>query len=233
MIALRMLLAYMHERLLEVKWDCEKKKKKKIFRTKMVRQLIVKSWTHFLSVPGALKCCFGKMSETTYRIVRGIYKASRCASIQFLFPCPLWMPMMPVWCHWFLHWASLVAQLVKNLPAMWETWVRSLGWEDPLEQEMQPPPVFLPGESHGQRSLAGYSPWGCRIWRNWVTFTFATWKICFFFSAYSCLCSPYWCFWLPGLGGRYHEDLTLDWHKNRYSCRETELQPYESCSFFP
>ena len=30
-------------------------------------------------------------------------------------------------------WASLVAQLVKNLPAMWETWVRSLGWEDPLE----------------------------------------------------------------------------------------------------
>ena len=32
--------------------------------------------------------------------------------------------------------ASLVAQLVKNLPAMWETWVRSLGWEDPLEEGM-------------------------------------------------------------------------------------------------
>ena len=32
-------------------------------------------------------------------------------------------------------WASLVAQLVKNLPAMQETWVRSLGWEDPLEKE--------------------------------------------------------------------------------------------------
>ena len=31
-------------------------------------------------------------------------------------------------------WASLVAQTVKNLPAMWETWVRSLGWEDPLEK---------------------------------------------------------------------------------------------------
>ena len=31
-------------------------------------------------------------------------------------------------------WASLVAQLVKNLPAMRETWVRSLGWEDPLEE---------------------------------------------------------------------------------------------------
>ena len=34
-----------------------------------------------------------------------------------------------------LLWASLVAQLVKNLPAMWETWVQSLGWEDPLEKE--------------------------------------------------------------------------------------------------
>ena len=32
--------------------------------------------------------------------------------------------------------ASLIAQLVKNLPAMWETWVRFLGWEDPLEKEM-------------------------------------------------------------------------------------------------
>ena len=32
--------------------------------------------------------------------------------------------------------ASVVAQLVKNLPALWETWVRSLGWEDPLEKEM-------------------------------------------------------------------------------------------------
>ena len=50
-------------------------------------------------------------------------------------------------------WASLVAQAVKNLPAMWETWVQSLGWKDP------PTPVFWPGEFHGQRSLEGYSPW--------------------------------------------------------------------------
>ena len=47
-------------------------------------------------------------------------------------------------------WASLVAQLVKNLPAMQETWVPSLGLEDPLEEEMQPTPVFFPGKSHGQ-----------------------------------------------------------------------------------
>ena len=54
-------------------------------------------------------------------------------------------------------WASLVAQLVKNLPAMWETWVRSLGWEGPLEKGKLPTPVFWPGEFHGL-----YSPWGLK-----------------------------------------------------------------------
>ena len=49
--------------------------------------------------------------------------------------------------------ASLVAQRLKHLPAMWETWVRSLGQEDPLEKETQPTPEFLPEKSHGQRNL--------------------------------------------------------------------------------
>ena len=57
--------------------------------------------------------------------------------------------------------ASLVAQMVKNLPAMRETWVRSLGGEDPLEKETTP--VFLPGESQGQRSPVGCSPRGHRV----------------------------------------------------------------------
>ena len=51
---------------------------------------------------------------------------------------------------------------VKNLPATQETLVWSLGQEDPLEEAWQPTPVFLPGESHGCRSLAGSSPWGHR-----------------------------------------------------------------------
>ena len=55
-------------------------------------------------------------------------------------------------------WASLVVQMVKNLSAMQETQAQFLGWEVPLEEGMQPTPVFLPGESHGQRSLVGYSP---------------------------------------------------------------------------
>ena len=53
-----------------------------------------------------------------------------------------------------------IAQMVKNLPARQETWVQSLGQEDPWRRKWQSTAVFLPGESHGQRSLAGYSPWG-------------------------------------------------------------------------
>ena len=52
-----------------------------------------------------------------------------------------------------------MAQTVKHLSTMRETQVRSLGW-DPLEKEMTIHPVLLPGKSHGQRSLVGYSPWG-------------------------------------------------------------------------
>ena len=54
--------------------------------------------------------------------------------------------------------ASLMAQLVKNPPAMRETWVRSLGWEDPLEKGKATHSSFWPGEFHGL-----YSPWDCRV----------------------------------------------------------------------
>ena len=53
-----------------------------------------------------------------------------------------------------------MVQTVKRLPAVWETWVRFLGQEDPLEKEMATH-SSIHGESHGQRSLVGYSsPWG-------------------------------------------------------------------------
>ena len=62
--------------------------------------------------------------------------------------------------------ASLLVQQVTNPPAIQETQdmqVQSLGREDPLEgQKWQPTLVFLPRESHGQRSLAGYGPWGLK-----------------------------------------------------------------------
>ena len=49
---------------------------------------------------------------------------------------------------------------VKNSPA---NAVQSLGWEDPLRRKWQPTPVFLPGKSHWQRSLMGYSLWDHKI----------------------------------------------------------------------
>ena len=74
-------------------------------------------------------------------------------------------------------WASLVAQTVKNPPAMRETWVRSLGWKILWRREPLPTPVFLPGEFHGQKNLAGSSPWGCRVGYDWRTFAFI-WPSC-------------------------------------------------------
>ena len=50
--------------------------------------------------------------------------------------------------------------VLKNLPAIQETQVRSLGQESTLQKEMATHSIFLPGESHGQRSLAGYSSRG-------------------------------------------------------------------------
>ena len=68
---------------------------------------------------------------------------------------------------------SMVAQTVKNLPALQETWIWSLGWENPLEKEMATHPVFLSGEFHGQKSLVGNSPRGSqKVEHNWTTFTF-------------------------------------------------------------
>ena len=60
----------------------------------------------------------------------------------------------------FIYTAFLVAQTVKHLPAMRETWVRFLDWEDSLERKWQPTPVFLPGKSHGWRSLVHYTQLG-------------------------------------------------------------------------
>ena len=52
---------------------------------------------------------------------------------------------------------------------MQEMWVGSLGWKDPWRRKWQPTPVFLLGKSHGQRSLAGYMTWSCKVGYNLVT----------------------------------------------------------------
>ena len=52
-----------------------------------------------------------------------------------------------------IAWASLVAEMVKNLSTMRDTWVRSLDWEDPLEKGMATHSSIIARESHRQRSL--------------------------------------------------------------------------------
>ena len=67
--------------------------------------------------------------------------------------------------------ASLVVQMVKNHlqcgRLRFHSWVRKIPWR----REWQPTPVFLPGESQEQRSLAGYSPWGRRVRHDWANNT--------------------------------------------------------------
>ena len=52
--------------------------------------------------------------------------------------------------------------MVKNPPAMQETWFNLWVGKIPWRRKWLPTPLFLPGEFHGQRSLEGYSPWGCK-----------------------------------------------------------------------
>ena len=53
------------------------------------------------------------------------------------------LPGLPWWFRWYAFQPSLVAQVVKNLPAMWETWVQSQGWADPLREGMATHPSIL------------------------------------------------------------------------------------------
>ena len=55
---------------------------------------------------------------------------------------------------------SLVAQSVKSLPSMWETWVQSLGQEDPLEKDMETHSSILAWRIPWTEEPVGYSPWG-------------------------------------------------------------------------
>ena len=72
----------------------------------------------------------------------------------------------------WLNWTELVAQMVKNPPAMWETWVRSLGWEDPLEEDMATHSSILAWripwtEEPGELQSIGSE----RVGHDWATFT--------------------------------------------------------------
>ena len=82
-----------------------------------------------------------------------------------------WLSTYNMFPHVCLSWAFLVAQTVQKQPAKWEAQVWSLGQEDALEKGLATTAVFLSGESHGRRSLAGNSPWSHRVRNDWATNT--------------------------------------------------------------
>ena len=75
-------------------------------------------------------------------------------TVVFRFLC-FFSILLLVWLPFCFSMASLVAQLVKNPPAMQETWVQSLGWKIPWRREQLPTPIFWPGEFHQLYRLPG------------------------------------------------------------------------------
>ena len=96
----------------------------------------------------------GKGLKSGLSVAQILAKAGSCLSIRLVWQ---WLR---VWRCPSLSIDSLVAQTVKRLPVMWETWVQSLGREDPLEKEMATHSTKISRKFHGWRSLVGYSPWG-------------------------------------------------------------------------
>ena len=95
------------------------------------------------------------------------------------------------------------SQMVKNPPAMRETWGRSLG-KLPWRREQLPTPVFWLGEVHGQRSLAGYSPWGLKELdtTEWLSLFLCRVCLCCLFGFHS-RCHSDWILPNHGAGGNF------------------------------
>ena len=73
---------------------------------------------------------------------------------------------------------SLVAQMVKRLPTMRETWVQSLGWEDLLEKEMATHSSILAWKIPWTEEPGSYSPWGHKSWTRLSDFSFFSFTAC-------------------------------------------------------
>ena len=85
--------------------------------------------------------------------------------------------------YYHIHRTSLVAQLVKNLPAMWETWVRSLGWEDPLEKGKVTHPLQYSSKENSKDCIVqGISKNGTRLsdfhYHYQIHIVFFSWLLC-------------------------------------------------------
>ena len=114
------------------------------------------SWTSWMGFPGGSD---GKESACNAGDLGSISGLGRCPGGGIGYPLQY-------------SWTSLVAQLVKNPPAMWETWVWFLGWEDPLEQGMAthssilawriPWTVYIHGVAKSWTQLSSFHTWTYR-----------------------------------------------------------------------
>ena len=110
------------------------------------------------SVDGQLDC---------FHILAIIHNAAMNIMMHVSFLISIWgfffflviCPAVKLVGHMVVIWASLVAQVVKNPPAMWETWVQSLGWEDPLEEGMATHSSVLGWRIPWPEEPGGCSPW--------------------------------------------------------------------------
>ena len=120
--------------------------------------------------------------------------------------------------------AFQVSSAVKNLPTKQEMQVQSLGWEDTLEKEMATYSSLLAEKSHGQKSLAGYSPWGHTEWTRLSDFhsTAIYWDVCGSAGKESA-CNVGALGSIPGLGRSPGEG---NGYSLQYSCLENPLDMY-------
>ena len=92
-------------------------------------------------------------------------------SILFAILCNMIMRVVLIWLQ-ILMWASFIGQSVKNLPAVQQTWVQLLGWEDPLEKEMETHSSILAWKIPRTEKPDGLQSMGFqRVGRDWVTNT--------------------------------------------------------------
>ena len=106
---------------------------------------------------------YGMESHNSCPSETGLFHSAWCCAVWSMLlqvaGCRSFERLNNIWLYVWIYWASLVAQLVKNPPAMQDIPVWSLGWEDPLEEDMASHSSLLAWRIHRQRCLAGYSPW--------------------------------------------------------------------------
>ena len=118
----------------KVTWmDLESVILSEVRQTEMIGHNFNVAIAFLLSFGFCQSCLFTRLRKETHTLNSCLYSFTECNTKEV----------------WNQYLKLMVAQLAKNLPAVQETWFRSLGWKDPLEKETLPIPVFWPGEFHG------------------------------------------------------------------------------------